>query len=148
MLKQILIGSSVVILLLSGCTSHTGPEYDADSYSQIKRVQKGLVIKSRPVTIKDDGSGKFIGALVGAVIGSTIGSHSGARLATVGGGLAGGILGTEVGKANALELTIELDAGETIVVVAKVLNIVAGDRVRVIKDGNKAATVDRIYQEQ
>ena len=139
------MGSSLVILLLSGCASNTGPEYDANSYSQIKRVQTGVVIQSRPVTIKDDGSGKFIGALVGAVIGSTIGSNTGTRLATVGGGLLGGVTGSEIGKANASELTIELDTGETVVVVAKVLDVVAGDRVRIIKDGNKAATVNVIY---
>ncbi|MBC8238627.1 MAG: glycine zipper 2TM domain-containing protein [Helicobacteraceae bacterium] len=145
MLKQIFISGSIVILLLSGCASKTGPEYDADSYSQIKKVQTGVVIKSRPVTIKDDGSGKVIGAIVGAVLGSTVGSNTGTRLATVGGALAGGVVGSEVGKANASELTIELDNGETVVVVAKVVNIVAGDRVRIIKDGNKAATVDLVH---
>ena len=145
MLKKILMGSSVVMLLLSGCASNTGPEYDANSYSQIKRIQTGVVLNSRLVTIKDDGSGKFIGAIVGAVLGSTVGSNTGTRLATVGGGLLGGFAGSEIGKANASELTIDLDTGETVVVVAKVVDIVAGDRVRVIKDGNKAATVDRIY---
>ena len=145
MLKKILMGSSVVMLLLSGCASNTGPEYDANSYSQIKRIQTGVVLNSRLVTIKDDGSGKFIGAIVGAVLGSTVGSNTGTRLATVGGGLLGGLAGGEIGKANASELTIDLDTGETVVVVAKVVDIVAGDRVRVIKDGNKAATVDRIY---
>mgnify|MGYP000282818173 CR=1 FL=1 len=145
MLKQIFIASSVVMLLLSGCSNNAGPEYDADSYSQIKRVKEGVVIKSRPVTIKDDGSGKFIGALVGAIVGSTIGAHDGSTLAMVGGGLLGRAAGDEIGKANASELTIELDTGETVVVVAKVLDVVAGDRVRIIKDGNKAATVDVIY---
>ena len=146
MLKQICIASCILVVLISGCSNNTGPEYDARTYSQIKKVQTGLVLKSRPVTIKDDGNGTFIGALVGAVVGSTIGSHSGARLATVGGGLAGGVIGGEIAKANASELTIKLDDGETVVVVAKVINIVAGDRVQVIKDGNKAAAVDRISQ--
>ena len=144
MLKQVFISISALMLLLVGCSTNSGPEYDANSYGQIKSVQTGVVLKSRPVTIKDDGSGKFIGALVGAVVGSTIGSHDGTRLATVGGGLLGGVFGTEAGKANASELTIELDDGETVVVVAKVIDIVAGDRVRIIKDGNKAATVDLI----
>ena len=144
MLKQICIAGAVLTLLLSGCSSNIGPEYDADTYSQIKRVQTGVVLKSRPVTIKDDGSGKFIGALVGAVLGSTVGKNTGTRLATVGGSLAGGVVGSEVGKANASELTIKLDNGETVVVVAKVVNIVAGNRVRIIKDGNKAAAVDLI----
>lgn len=145
MLKKIFTAGAIAILLLSGCTTNTGPEYDARDYDQIKTVQTGLVVKSRLVTIKDDGSGKIIGALVGAVIGSTIGSNTGTRLAVVGGGLAGGYAGAELGKANASELTIELDSGETVVVVAKVLDVVAGDRVRIIKDGNKAASVNKIY---
>lgn len=145
MFKQIFISTSVLMLLLSGCSTNSGPEYDANSYSQIKRVETGVVIKSRPVTIKDDGSGKFIGALVGAIIGSTIGARDGSTLAMVGGGLLGRVAGDEIGKANASELIIELDTGETVVVVAKVLNVVAGDRVRIIKDGNKAASVDVIY---
>ena len=145
MLKKIFLASSITMLLLSGCSSNVGPEYDANTYSQIKKVQTGVVLKSRPVTIKDDGSGKFIGALVGAVVGSTIGSNTGTRLATVGGALAGGVAGGEIAKANASELTIKLDNGETVVVVVKVVNIVAGDKVRIIKDANKAATVDVIY---
>jgi len=145
MLKQIFIAGAIVILLFSGCTRNSGPEYDSRDYNQIKKVQTGMVLQSRPVTIKDDGSGKFIGAIVGAILGSTIGHNRGRTLAVLGGGLAGGYAGTEVGKANASELTIELDNGETVVVVAKVVDVVAGDRVRIIKDGNKVATVNRIY---
>ena len=142
MLKQVFTGSVIAILLFSGCATNTGPEYDANSYSTVKRVQTGFVIESRPVTIKDDGTGKFLGAIVGAVLGSTIGHNSGKTLAVLGGGLIGG---NEVGKANASELTIELDNGEIVVVVTKVLDIIAGDRVRIVKDGNKASAVNKIY---
>ena len=145
MLKQVFTGSVIAILLFSGCATNTGPEYDANSYSTVKRVQTGFVIESRPVTIKDDGTGKFLGAIVGAVLGSTIGHNSGKTLAVLGGGLIGGYAGNEVGKANASELTIELDNGEIVVVVTKVLDIVAGDRVRIVKDGNKASAVNKIY---
>lgn len=145
MLKKIFTVSAIAILLLSGCTTNSSPEYDAKDYNQIKTVQTGVVVDTKAVVIKDDGSGKFIGVIVGAVLGSTIGHNAGKTLAVLGGGLAGGYAGGELGKANATELTIKLDNGETIVVVAKVLDIVVGDKVRIIKDGNKASAVNKIY---
>ena len=138
---------SILILALfifSGCASNKGPEYDARSYNKIKQVQIGTVLDNKDVIIKDDNSGKFLGAIVGAVLGSTVGQSTGKTLATLGGGLAGGYVGGELGKANAEELTVELDNGEIIVVVAKVKNIVTGDRVRIIKDGNRVASVNKI----
>ena len=144
MIKKIVLGLGVSLMLFTGCATNSGPEYDARSYKQIKKVDTGVVIQSRPVTIKDDGSGKFLGAVIGAVLGSTVGSNSGKTLAVLGGGLVGGYAGNEIGKSNALELTVELDNGETVVVVAKHNDIVAGDRVRIIKDGNKASQVYRI----
>jgi len=144
MIKKIVLGLGVSLVLFSGCATNNGPEYDGRSYKQIKRVDTGVVLQSRPVTIKDDGTGKFLGAVIGAILGSTVGGNSGKTLAVLGGGLVGGYAGNEIGKANALELTIELDNGETIVVVAKHNDIIAGDRVRIIKDGNKASQVDRI----
>lgn len=144
MITKLIYFSLVGMLLFTGCATNNGPEYDGNSYNEIKKVDTGIVIKSRPVTIKDDGSGKFLGAVIGAVLGSTIGSNSGKTLAVLGGGLVGGYAGNEVGKSNALELTVELDDGETIVVVVKHNDIVAGDRVRIIKDGNKASQVDKI----
>lgn len=145
MFNKILISSFTALLFLSGCASKNAVEYDSRSYQEIKTIQYGTVTQSRAVTISDDGSGKFIGAIVGAVLGSTIGSNRGTTLAMLGGGLAGGYAGGEVGKANASELTVELDNGETVVVIAKVLNIASGERVKIIKDGNKAVAVDKIY---
>ena len=144
MITKLVYFSLVSMLLLTGCARNNGPEYDGNSYSQIKKVDTGVVIKSRPVPIKDDGSGKFLGAVLGAVLGSTVGHNSGKTLAVLGGGLVGGYAGNEVGKSNALELTVELDDGKTVVVVVKHNNIVAGDRIRIIKDGNKASQVDKI----
>ena len=131
-------------LIFSGCATGSGPEYSGSNYNQIKKVDTGVVIESKGVIISDNGTGKFLGALIGAVLGSTVGSNSGKTLAMLGGGLAGGYAGSEIGKANALELTVNLDNGETIVVVAKHKGIVVGDRIRIIKDGNKVAQVRKI----
>ncbi len=131
--------------LLGGCATNKGPEYDGKSYSQIKRFDIGEVIAQRPVVISDNGTGTFLGAIIGTVLGSTIGRSHGTTLAMLGGGLVGGYAGGEVGKANGAELTVELDSGEMVVIVVKGTDYIAvGDRVKIIKDGNKVAQVDKV----
>jgi len=142
-MKKVLIFISVLILL-SGCATNNGPEYDGKTYNQIKKYDTGIVIDERPVVISDSGSGKFLGAIIGTVLGSTIGSGDGKTLAMLGGGLVGGYAGNEVAKANADELIVKLDNGKEIVVVVKGKHINVGDKVRIIKDGNKVAQVDKI----
>lgn len=132
-------------LLYSGCARQQGPEYDGRSYSQMKQVREGEVIEHRYVIVRDDGSGRFLGALIGAVLGSTMGGGEGKRLTLVGGAILGGVVGNEAGKANAEELTVALDNGRTVVVVVKGNNnFLVGDRVRIVKDGNTVASVQRI----
>jgi len=133
-------------MLFIGCATNKGPEYDGKNYNQIKRYEIGSVIKSRPVVITDDGSGKFFGALIGTVLGSLVGRGSGKTLAMLGGGIGGYYAGSEIAKANGEELTVKLDNGEEIVVVIKGNRFRAGDRVKIIKDGNKVAQVDRVVE--
>jgi outer membrane lipoprotein SlyB len=136
---------AITALLLSGCARQQGPTYEGRTYSQIKEVRDGEVIAHRYVIVKDEGGGTFIGALVGTVLGSTMGSGRGKRLTTVGGAILGGVIGSEAGKANAEELTVALDNGRTVVVVVKGdSRFLVGDRVRIIKDGNCAASVQRL----
>ena len=144
MINKILASSAtvVVLLALSACATNQGPEYDGNSYAQVKHYRTGVVLNDRPVVISDDGKGSFIGALVGAVVGATIGKGNGSTLASLGGGLGGYYAGKEVGKANGSELTVKLDDGENIVVVVKGKDFKAGDRVKIIQDGNKVAQVD------
>jgi len=131
-------------LMFSGCATNDGPEYDGRSYQQIKRYDIGTVVQERPVVISDDGSGSFMGALVGAVLGSTLGGGNGRILMALGGGVAGYYAGKEIGKANGDELTVELENGSTIIVVVKGKDIKVGDKIKIIKDGNKVAQVDKI----
>lgn len=142
-MKKLISVLIVTLMFLGGCATNKGPEYSGTDYNQVKSYETGIVIEARPVVISDDGSGKFLGALIGAVVGSTIGKAEGKTLATLGGGLIGGYAGNEVGKANALELSVELDSGEHIVVVAKGNNIIAGDRVKIIKNGTK---IEQVYK--
>jgi outer membrane lipoprotein SlyB len=143
-MKRVLIPSFLAMILLSACATNQGPEYNGRTYNQIKTYLTGEVVEEKPVVVSDNGSGLFLGALIGGVIGSTMGRGAGNTLATLGGGLAGAYAGDEIGKANGDELTVKLDSGEYIVVVVKGKQFMVGDRVKIIKDGNKVAQVDRI----
>ncbi len=134
-----------IFFLFSGCASNSNAvRYEGNSYKSIKQVLVGEVIQVRHVIINDDGIGKILGAFVGAVVGSTVGGGNGSTLATVGGGILGSITGEKLNENEALELTVTLDNGKTIVIVTKETNIYVNDRVRIVKDGNEVAAVQRL----
>ena len=141
MIKKILISSSLAMLLLSGCATNEGPEYDGSSYKQIKKYEIGTVVSNKPIVISDDGSGSFFGMIIGAVIGSTFGSGAGSTLAALGGGVAGHYAGKEVGKANGAELTVRLDTGENIIVVVKGKGFEVDKKIQIIRSGGKVEQV-------
>ena len=141
MIKKILISSSIAALLLAGCATNDGPEYDGKSYKQIKRYEVGTIVENKPIVISDDGSGSFFGMIIGAVIGSTFGSNAGSTLASLGGGIAGHYAGKEVGKANGSELTVRLDSGENIIVVIKGDGFDIGKRIQITRSGGKVEQV-------
>jgi len=143
-MKKIFLTTLVVItLFVSGCATTEGPEYSGATYQEIKTYEIGTVQDVRHVVISDNGTGTFVGALVGAVLGSTVGRGNGSALATLAGGLGGAYAGSQINKANAQELSVKLDDGRNIVVVAKGKQFMVGDRVKIIKEGNK---VDQVYK--
>jgi len=143
--KKILIASiASLALVLGGCATNEGPTYDGGNYAQIKKYDVGTVLEDRPVVISDDGSGAFLGAIMGAVIGSTIGGGDGSTLASLAGGVGGYYAGKEIGKANGDELTVKLTNGQNIVIVVKGQHINVGDKIKIIRDGNKVAQVEKI----
>ncbi|MDQ7045132.1 MAG: hypothetical protein Q9M32_04380 [Sulfurimonas sp.] len=148
MIKKIFLSSSLALLLLSGCSTNNGPEYDGRSYEQIKTSEMGVIVKSRPIVISDTGTGKSTGAVIGSVAGSAAGYNSGNWLVSMGaaviGGLAGAAVGSEVGKADGSELTVELDDGRRIIIVVKRDDLFAGDRVEIIKNGGKVEQVNKV----
>lgn len=144
LMKKILSISFATALLLSGCASSNQPTYEASSYNQIKKVKYGVILSLRGVTIKDSGNGKLLGAVIGGILGSLVGRGSGSVLATLGGGLVGAYSGDKINEANAEELTLQLDNGEHIVVVAKGISYQVGQRVEVITDGNRVASIKRV----
>jgi len=134
----------MVIGVMSGCATNEGPTYDGKNYSEIKQYEIGVVLKERPVVISDNGNGAFLGALVGAVLGSTIGTGNESTLASLAGGVGGYYAGKEIGKANGDELTVKLDNGKHIVVVVKGKHLNVGDKIKIIRDGQKVAQVEKI----
>ena len=142
-MKSMLYISLITCMVLSsGCATNKGPEYNGQTYNQIKTSELGTLQSVRPVVISDDGSGKFIGALIGAVLGSTVGGGKGTALTTLAGGLGGSYVGSKVNKANASELIIQLDDGREIVSVVKGEGYKVGDRVQVIQSYGK---IEQIY---
>ena len=142
-MRKIVLIVSIAMMFLSGCASSDGPEYDGSTYQQIKSYEIGKVEGIRHVVVSDNGTGTFLGALTGAILGSTVGNGNGSTLAALAGGLGGMYVGSQVNKANAQELSVKLENGEHIVVIAKGKGFHVGDKVKIIKDGNK---VDQVYK--
>ena len=135
-----------IVVFFSGCATNNGITYNGRDYNRIKKYDIGTVLKSKPAVITDDGTGEFMGILIGTVLGSLIGSSAGKTLATLGGGLGGYYAGIEIGKANGEELTVQLDNGEEIIIVIKGKRFKTGERIKIIKDGNRVAEVDKVVE--
>ena len=132
-----------VLLIFSGCAQPGLEEVDSSSTHYVAHYQTGTIVSIKRVAIKDNGTGTFLGGLIGAVLGSTVGRGRGSVLASLGGGLAGAYVGNQVGKANAQELTIDLDNGEHVVVITKGLKHFIGEHIRIVKRGGRIISVER-----
>lgn len=144
MKKFMSIFTLTLIILFTGCANDGAVRYEGKNYREIKQVSVGDIIEMRNVYVEDDGSGKVLGAIIGGVLGSTIGKGDGKTLAVLGGAILGGVAGDKINEKNAQELTVDLDNGEIIVVISKGTTFVVGERVRIIKDGNRVAAVKRV----
>jgi len=144
MKKKILSSLFVVSsLFLSGCVNNLSlPTISQSNANRIMTYETGTVTAVRDVIIKDNGAGTLLGAVTGAVFGSMIGKGKGKTLATLGGGLIGAYAGNQSAMANAQELTVHLDNGMDIIVVAKGVRFLPGNRVKIIKEGNRVVSVN------
>ncbi len=133
----------VLTLIFIGCANQGLQEVEPGATKYVMHYETGTIESIKPVAIKDNGNGTFIGGLIGAVLGSTVGRGRGSVLASLAGGLGGAYVGNQIAKANAQELTIRLDDGyENIVVVTKGLKHFVGQHVRVVKNGNRVSSVE------
>ncbi|VAW81322.1 hypothetical protein MNBD_GAMMA14-2458 [hydrothermal vent metagenome] len=63
-------------------------------------------------------------------------------MATLGGGLLGAYAGNEIAKANAQELTVDLNNGSTVVVIAKGQKFSVGQHVRIVLENGNVVSVE------
>lgn len=138
---------SAAALAVGGCT----PTPTATSFSQgeantVMSVQFGTITSVMPVDIRPGQTrvGTVAGAIIGGVAGSQIGSSTAANVA---GGVAGATAGGAVGSAmqgsarsNGVELTLQLDSGQSVAVVQRghANDWRVGDRVRLTGSAENA----------
>lgn len=131
-------------LLAAACTPEPSPtSFARGETMRPMQVQYGQIQNIRPVNIRPGETrvGMVTGALLGGIAGSQIGGGTAANIAGgVAGAVAGGALGSAIqGSRNTpgLELTIRMDAGNTIAVVqpGSPDDFRIGDRVTVASDG-------------
>jgi len=141
-MKKFITVVAVAGLFFTGCATRGLQEMDASSVNYEMSYQVGIVEHIKPVVIKDNGTGTFLGAISGAVLGSLVGKGKGNTLATLAGGLGGMYAGNELGKANAQELSVALDNGSHVVVLSKGNMFHTGERVRIVKHNGRVYSVE------
>jgi len=137
-----LFSALFLVFTMGGCAQLGYPEYSPQATHRILHYKEGKIVSIRPVIIKDNGTGAFLGAITGAVLGSMVGRGKGRTLATLAGGLTGMYAGSQVAKANAQELLIRLRSGRTVIVVVKGRQFYPGERVRIVMSGGRVESVE------
>ncbi len=130
------------VVMITGCAKEGVQEVSPSATKQLLYSQSGIVKSIRLVAIKDKGAGTFIGGIAGTVLGSLIGRGKGSTLASLLGGLSGAYVGNEVAKANAQELSVILDNGEEVIVIAKGNRFHKGQHIKIIKNGDSIVNVE------
>lgn len=132
-----------------GCaSSRSGRVYSRDQARVTHTVKTGTIEKVELVKIEGTKTpvGVVAGGATGAALGNTIGEGSGKTIATVIGAIVGGLAGSaveeKVTEKDGLEITVQLDNGETIVVVQEAdEDLRAGMRARVLRGSDGTTRV-------
>ena len=138
--------------LFCACTTpSSGTIYSRDEARTAWTVVQGRVSDVKAVQIEGNRSvlGTAGGGYVGYELGRTLGSGRGRDLAGAVGAVAGAATGQaveeRVTRQNGLQITIDLDRGESIAVVqAADVAFAAGERVKVLRRGDGAARVAKL----
>ncbi|GAB4398155.1 MAG: glycine zipper 2TM domain-containing protein [Rhodoferax sp.] len=142
--------ATAVAMVLSGCATSSPDIISREQAQRPARVEDGVVLSVRNVTI--DGSQSGMGAVAGGIIGGALGSTRGARgaestaigvLGAVAGAVAGHAIERSATKESAVELIVALKGGERRAIVqAQGDQVLApGDSVLVITTGGKVRVV-------
>ncbi len=140
--KLFIVILGMTVLTLGACVTRGVIEVSSDSTSYFMHYEDGRVAGIKPVVIRDNGGGGFLGAIAGTVLGSTMGRGRGNTLATLGGGLLGAYVGNEMGKTNAQELTVDLNNGDSVMVIAKGRQFAIGQHVRIVMRNGSVVSVE------
>jgi len=132
-----------VVLSLGGCVPAGSNVVTPRSTDHVLTYGKATVMSFRYLSIQPDAA-TIEGATAGALVGSAVGSGGGTVLAVVGGTLAGGYIGSHYGSPNAQDLTLRLDNGRRVVVRIKGTSFRQGERVYVVRDGNRIVSIQHI----
>ncbi|MRJ02103.1 MAG: glycine zipper 2TM domain-containing protein [Epsilonproteobacteria bacterium] len=127
---------TLLLIFFSGCASRG---YTFSDTNRIYETRYGTVLEAQRVTIKAGEGGAAVGGIIGLIIGSQFGKGKGNVAAAVGGGLLGSLLGANTAT-EGQQLRIRLEDGRVITTVIKTDRthyFRAGDRVKLILDGNK-----------
>ncbi len=138
-------------LLLCGCAASTsGHVYTRAEARRTQTVQVGQVIDVREVLIEGtkSGIGTAAGGALGYVLGRSVGSGSGKDVATAAGAIGGAAAGAAaeegITRHKGLEITVNLDTGQTVAVVQAADEMFsAGDRVRIVRGEDGTTRVVR-----
>jgi outer membrane lipoprotein SlyB len=115
---KLLVAALISALALGGCANKRTTDIDLEDASQASKVKFGTVLDSRPVSVRSEASGAVAGgAMLGGGASALIGQTNGATLAgLVIGALAGSRLHKMIETDNAVEYTVALADGNTIVI--------------------------------
>ena len=141
-MKKVFLLLVLLSFIVAGCATRGVNEVDPSAVNYELNYEVGTIENIKPVVIKDNGTGTFVGAISGVVLGSLVGKGRGNTLATLVGGLGGAYAGNQIAKANALELSVLLESGRRVVVIAKGTNFYVGQRVRIVKRNGRVYSVE------
>ena len=138
-----LTGFLLVILVLSGCSLHSGSTYERSEMGSPEYFKKGVILSVIEVEIKgtESGAGAVAGATAGGLAGSSLGGNTATRaLGALGGAVVGGLVGTAteeiITSGSASEFIIQPDEGEAYAVVqVNDEELKAGERILIMDSG-------------
>ena len=113
-----LVAALIPALLLGACANRRTTDVDVEDASQAQKVKFGSVLDARKVTVRSEESGAIAGgAMLGGAAGALVGQTNGATLAGLAlGALAGAGLHRWIENENAMEYTVALADGNTVVI--------------------------------
>ncbi|MBT3921473.1 MAG: hypothetical protein HOF21_02755 [Nitrospina sp.] len=151
-IKRVSCLVAVFILIISGCSLHSGSTYERSEMGSPEYFKKGIILSVRDVDIKgtESGAGAVAGATAGGLAGSTLGGNTATRaLGALGGAVVGGLVGTAtediITSGSASEFIIQPDEGEPYAVVqVNDEELKAGERVLIMDSGKVRIVRDQI----